>query len=128
MTSERKTIAKTAHNFIPISVDQNNYDHLRELYDERFESLRRELQLKDQALKLQALEYERRLDGLNHEAARILESQQKSISVEKFDGVISQFHSKFSSTDDKIGELSKRVYYIAGGLVVFEAIFRFFIK
>lgn len=92
---------------------------------ERFKGLER-------ALKLQAREYERRLDGLNHEAQRVLESQQKSISVEKFDGVVGQIHSKMDSyhksNDDKVAELSKRVYYITGGIIVLEVLLRYILK
>ena len=58
---------------------------------ERFKGMER-------ALKLQAKEYERRLDALNHEADRITASQEKSISVEKFEGVINQINEKFDQT------------------------------
>ena len=46
------------------------------------------------ALKLQAKEYKRRLDELNHEKERIIEAQDKSVSLEKFEGAISQIYSK----------------------------------
>jgi hypothetical protein len=50
------------------------------------------------ALKLQAKEYERRLTDLNHENARILAAQEKSVSVEKFDGAVGQIYEKHDST------------------------------
>lgn len=66
---------------------------------ERFKSYER-------ALKLQAREYERRLEALNHEADRIKASQDKSISVERFDGFVHQFNSKFDQT---VTELRKDI-------------------
>lgn len=51
---------------------------LREFIELKFDLL-------DTALKLQAKEYERRLEELNHEAARLKSSQSISVSREFFD-------------------------------------------
>jgi hypothetical protein len=47
-----------------------------------------ELKARDAALQLQALEYERRLQTLNHENARILEAASKSVSLERFEAAM----------------------------------------
>jgi len=101
---------------------------IRQIYDERFKFLKRERKLIEKARKIQAKEYERRLEALNGEARRILESQQKSISVEKFDGIIGQLNTSMNSTNDKIAELSKRLYIIMGGLIVIEFLLKYIFK
>ena len=114
------------------SYEAEEIKHLRELYDERFASIKKQLEMKDEALKIQATEYERRLDGLNHEAARILESQSKSISVDKHEGFSNQVHSKIDQAtrtmEDKYSGLSKQVYIITGGIAVYEIIFKYLMK
>lgn len=59
----------------------------------------------EKALKIQAIEYERRLVALNGEVARIKESQEKSISVERFDGVLNQLNARFDAQQKEINEL-----------------------
>jgi len=66
---------------------------------ERFKGLER-------ALKLQAKEYKRRLNELNGEASRIKESQDKSISVEKFEGVVNQLNARMDGIVNDIQALS----------------------
>jgi len=68
-------------------------------FDEKIKS-------RDKELKKQAREYERRLDGLNHEAARILAAQEKSVSSDKFDGAISQIYQRI---DGLVLELRKDI-------------------
>src|SRR5476651_1538026 len=51
------------------------------------ELLNEKLRGRDHALALQATEYERRLEALNHENARILKAGELSVSVDKFDGL-----------------------------------------
>lgn len=65
---------------------------------ERFRRLLEMIADMDKARQLQAKEYERRLEALNHEADRIKASQEKSISVEKFEGVINQMNERFNQT------------------------------
>jgi hypothetical protein len=50
------------------------------------EETRLRFEARDRALAGQAAEYERRLDGLNHENERILAAQDQSVSADKFDG------------------------------------------
>jgi hypothetical protein len=47
-------------------------------------------QAAEQARMIQAVEYERRLDSLNNEAARINKSQEMSVSRDKFDGKLDE--------------------------------------
>jgi hypothetical protein len=51
-----------------------------------------ELRHRDRALEVQAREYERRLNTLNHENERILAAAALSVSTEKFDGFIRQLN------------------------------------
>ena len=65
-----------------------------------------QLNLNEKARELQAKEYERRLSDLNGEAGRIKANQEKSISVEKFDGFINQINQKFDQIAKEIKTLS----------------------
>ena len=62
--------------------------HLKELFDARLRSseslLQQRIQLNEQALRLQAAEYDRRLDGLNHEAAQLKSMQERYVSRETY--------------------------------------------
>jgi len=71
---------------------------MNKVVKERFKGL-------EKALDIQAREYERRLIALNGEAARIKESQEKSISVEKFEGMINQLYARFDAQQREINEL-----------------------
>lgn len=61
---------------------------------------------RDKELAKQAKEYERRLSDLNHENARILAAQDKSVSVDKFEGAINQVYSKFEETRKDLASLN----------------------
>ena len=56
-----------------------------DLLEEQISGLRREMALKAEQLVLQAHEYERRLEALNHENERIVEILKQSIPREIFD-------------------------------------------
>ncbi len=73
---------------------------MNKVVKERFKGL-------EKALDIQAREYERRLIALNGEAARIKESQEKSISVERFDGVMNQLNARFDAQQKEINELKE---------------------
>jgi predicted nucleic acid-binding Zn-ribbon protein len=60
----------------------------------------------DKALVIQAKEYKRRLKDLNGEAKRIKENQDKSISVEKFEGTVNQLHGRIDQLQKEIQVLS----------------------
>src|SRR5688572_28419031 len=60
----------------------------------------------DRALKIQAKEYERRLKDLNGEAKRIKTNQEKSISVEKFEGTVNQLNGRMDQLQKDIQVLS----------------------
>lgn len=68
----------------------------------------------EKAMELQAREYERRLNDLNHENERIKESQAKSISVEKFDGMMSQVSFRIDQNSNSIKGLSDESHKIQG--------------
>lgn len=79
---------------------------LQQIVTEREQSMRR-------ALELQAVEYERRLAILNHEAERISSVQSKSVTAEKFDDYINtqQVHLDTSNSAllDKFTERARVV-------------------
>jgi len=52
-----------------------------------------------QALKLQAAEYSRRLDTLNHEAERIRQAQAVSVTAEKFDDYVTSQRAALQHAD-----------------------------
>ena len=62
--------------------------------------------LRDKALELQAEEYERRLDALNHENARILARNADFPNIEKFDSLKELTLSNRTDTLDKITKLA----------------------
>jgi len=66
---------------------------------ERFRSL-------EMALKIQAKEYARRLKDLNGEGKRIKANQEKSISVEKFEGTVNQLNGRMDNLQKEIQILS----------------------
>jgi hypothetical protein len=62
--------------------------------------------LRDKALELQAKEYERRLDALNHENARILARNADFPNIEKFDSLKELTLSNRTDTLDQITKLA----------------------
>lgn len=72
---------------------------VKKFFDEKIKT-------RDKDLLKQAKEYERRLGELNHENARILAAQEKSVSIDKFDGVTGQIYQKLETT---IGELRRDI-------------------
>lgn len=65
------------------------------------------------ATKLQANEYERRLEDLNHEAARILAVADRTVSSEKFDDYVrtqaKALELSLSAVDARIDELQGKI-------------------
>lgn len=56
---------------------------------------------RDENLKMQAKEYERRLNELNNENGRVKMAQERSVSADKFEGAISQLHSRLDQTTNE---------------------------
>ncbi len=76
---------------------------LREFIEAHLAAHAREHLLQEQAIQLQAREYERRLDALNHEAARMIERNIEFVRVDKFDAVvegIDQGHASWQQRAD----------------------------
>jgi hypothetical protein len=67
----------------------NQYDLLEEMIRGR-----------DERLKIQALEYERRLETLNHENERIMEILKQSVPREVFDKVVEGINSRIQINTD----------------------------
>jgi FtsZ-binding cell division protein ZapB len=84
--------------------------HLREL-----------LQVKEEALKLQATEYERRLASLNHEAEQLKSMQNTYIPREVFDRTV-------ESMTGRIGAVEKSLWRISGALTIAWVIVQFLQK
>lgn len=77
-------------------------DWIIKFLEEKFKNVDARFDAIDKATILQAREYERRLEALNHENARILQAQEKSVSVEKFDGAQSQISQRIDNTKDDL--------------------------
>lgn len=73
----------------------NQYD----LLEEEIAGIRREIDLKDKQLVLQAREYERRLEGLNGEAGRLRNMQQEYISREVFDREVTSIRLRLTQVE-----------------------------
>ena len=66
------------------------------------ESIHVEFAYRDKALQMQATEYERRLEILNHENQRILDAGALAVSNEKFDGFVKSFEQWKRSVDQDL--------------------------
>jgi hypothetical protein len=65
-----------------------------------------ELRLRDKALELQAAEYKRRLEDLNHENARVMARNSDFVGIEKFEALKEVTGTNRADTLDKIGKLA----------------------
>lgn len=88
----------------PISIETlaERFSGFQRITEERFKG-------QQDALKLQALEYERRLDALNGEAGRIAKSQALHVSREMFD-------TKVGDLERRSGEHEKHSAHLEGRL------------
>jgi len=75
-------------------VNTKETDWIIKYFEEKFKNIELRFDTVEKEKILQAREYERRLNDLNHENARVLAQQDKSVSVEKFEGSIAQIYSK----------------------------------
>ena len=73
-----------------------------------------ELAARDKALQNQAVEYERRLEILNHENARVAAATDRAVSMEKFEGFLvvqelqnQQTREFITATQTRTSELAK---------------------
>jgi translation initiation factor 2B subunit (eIF-2B alpha/beta/delta family) len=82
------------------------YEHLRTLWKSESRAVRR-------ALKLQATEYERRLDSLNHAHEQAVETAHTYVTLDKYEDWIKQNASAkdtaFERADEKIEGLKLRI-------------------
>jgi len=69
----------------------NDLKWIMKYFEEKFSQ-------RDENRELQAKEYERRLNGLNHENERIVTAQEKSVSAERFEGIVGQIYQKLDNT------------------------------
>ena len=87
-------------------VNTKETDWIIKYFEEKFKNIELRFDTVEKEKILQAREYERRLNDLNHENARVLAQQDKSVSVEKFEGVVSQIYSKIDDIKKDILPLS----------------------
>jgi hypothetical protein len=81
------------------------------------------------ALALQASEYERRLDGLNHEHDRTAALLSKIVGRDRFDEYVAE-HAKYAAEqmaaiDKRFGRIERTIALAAGGLIVLLVLFKF---
>lgn len=97
--------------------DIEKIDHTEELNNERFDTAA-------QALKIQAREYERRLDALNGEATRLRELEATYVSKEFYEAHHEGIHTEIKDLKEKIDKQAGRdtilavLASLAGSLVV----------
>lgn len=72
---------------------EERIEHLKEVYRHDKEAIQK-------ALDLQASEYERRMETLNHEAARVLDVQTRSVNQEIFDELKKNTEQKLSKLEN----------------------------
>lgn len=70
------------------------------------------------ALKIQAREYERRLETLNHEAQQLKDMQAKYLPREVYE-------ANYKETNTKIEALQKYIWIGVGGLLVIELVLKY---
>jgi hypothetical protein len=109
-----------------------------DLLEEMLCGLRRELALKDGQLALQAKEYERRLQDLNHENERILIVLERSIPREVFDRTVEGMNAKTQLNTDYINSAKGKgtganavigyIFGVAGFLAALVAVFYYLSK
>jgi len=87
-------------------VNTKETDWIIKYFEEKFKNIELRFDTVEKEKILQAREYERRLNDLNHENARVLAQQDRSVSVEKFEVVISQVYSKIDDIKKDILPLS----------------------
>lgn len=99
---------------------------LREYTSEKVESLREltelRFQAQEKALELQATEYQRRLSGLNNEAARIDQAVQKNVSRDTWDAFYDRYILGHDALDLRIKEAERFSAKLVGGLFVVSVI------
>ncbi len=87
-------------------------DFVMSLMDERFAALRRELAQDQKALRLQADEYERRLEDLNHAHARAQSALNTFVSIDKYEDMMAAEESArklaLERFDEKLEDYIKR--------------------
>jgi hypothetical protein len=66
----------------------------------QYDLLEEKIRSRDENLILQAKEYERRLEGLNHENERIMEILKQSVPREVFDRVVEGINSRIQINTD----------------------------
>jgi len=84
-------------------------DSLSKQIDMRWDSHYREQELRDNALRIQAAEYERRLELLNNENSRINSVLQKSVSSELYRSEQKETRDKLTFVMQQIVSLTDRV-------------------
>lgn len=67
---------------------RHSIETLKELFEEKLSAIQGQITARDKALKLQDVEYKRRLGELNHEHSRVATAQQTYVSKDTWDGFI----------------------------------------
>jgi DNA repair exonuclease SbcCD ATPase subunit len=99
-----------------------------DLLEEQIHSIHRELELKEIALSKQATEYERRLEALNGEAARLRGMQQEYIPREVFDRTLESLRTRIAAIEAALIKAEGRhqlLQYIPWLLTVISLIFMY---
>jgi hypothetical protein len=100
--------------------------------DARYEVLKAELahqrelmKLREEALKLQASEYERRLSDLNHEAAKLTNMQNSYWPREVAEKYVDSQAKAMDALNGRIGAVEKSLWRISGALAIIYIVIQF---
>jgi len=92
------------------------------------EEMRKEFDWRDQNLKLQALEYERRLKDLNGEQARIAKSQEAHVSIDKYTGFRDEVLRTLSELKGRTGGMRQLIQTVLSVIAILVALYAAFKK
>jgi hypothetical protein len=99
----------------------DNHEQVKNGLEVKITRLEERLVSAHDALRLQALEYSRRLDALNGEAERLREMQETYLPRESYEYAHRELNAKIEA-------LSRLVYIGLGIVMCFEIFMKFFIK
>ena len=109
-----KTMTSEAERDVKYEVLSVELKHVREL-----------MKLKEDALKLQASEYERRLDTLNHEAEHLRLIQSSYWPREVAEKYVDGQARVIDNMNGRIGSLEKSLWRASGGLCIIYIVIQF---
>lgn len=85
-----------------------------------------QFEMRDDSLRLQALEYERRLEGLNNEAGRIAKIQERFVGLDKYDGFRDQVLTTLAELSGRTGGMRLILGYLLTAVALLLSLLNMF--